>query len=273
MAAGPELLRELRDAWSTGSGRTRGAALVTAAVDVRRAGYHRPLPLELLRDLHESYLHDRGGAALRPESWDTALEWATQPLHATSSLLEPSANEKFLAFDYLVDAAAQDPATPPVPDATWHAVLEHAAPPDLPGIAWEASFAGGLDHVRRALDRALALNEYVVAAALADCLGDAGQEVMASARLETIIAEAEASGQVSTEDLLRMRNDLAWMVGGKVTGRGDSERALRIAQNVVRESTTALGDNHPRTLYARLTLARLLGDCGAAQEALNLAEH
>jgi eukaryotic-like serine/threonine-protein kinase len=84
MAAGPQLLRDFRDAQSAAPGGTadpadrghggpRGAALVKAAVDVRLAGYDRPASLSLLRELHEVYLGSWGGAALRPESWDTAL--------------------------------------------------------------------------------------------------------------------------------------------------------------------------------------------------------
>jgi hypothetical protein len=61
MAAGPQLLTEWLDARSTASrmprhGRTagdpRGAALVAAAVDLQRAGCHRPVPISILRELH-----------------------------------------------------------------------------------------------------------------------------------------------------------------------------------------------------------------------------
>ena len=64
-----------QDAWAAvvddrSAGGPRGAALVAAAVDLRRAGYHRPVPLDLLRELHADQLSGRGGAALRPESWE-----------------------------------------------------------------------------------------------------------------------------------------------------------------------------------------------------------
>jgi hypothetical protein len=270
LAAGPELVRELQDAWAPGSGRARGAALVTAAVDVRRTSHHRPLAVPLLRELHETYLDERGGAALRPEDWEAALAWATQPLHATSSLLEPDAHGGLLAFDYLVDQASQDPAAPPVPDVVWDAVLADAAPADLVPVAWEASFAGRLDHVERALDRAAAAGEHRAAAAIATNLADAGRETTAIARLEAIIADA--TGVVTADELRAMRHDLAWMVGGAVAGRGDPQRALRLAEHVVRESATAVGGQHPSTLHARLTVARQLGDLGAEAEALALAE-
>ncbi|WP_410667565.1 hypothetical protein [Amycolatopsis sp. cmx-4-68] len=272
LAAGPELVRELQDAWAPGSGRARGAALVTAAVDVRRARYHRPLPVPLLRELHDTYLDDRGGAALRPEAWEEALAWATQPLHATSSLLEPDARGDLLAFDYLLDHASRNPAQPPVPDVVWDAVLAHAGPDDLVPIAWEASFAGRLDQVERALDRAMAAGEPVAAAAIATCLGDAGRETTAAGRLTEIIADATASGDVAGDDLRAMRHDLAWMVGEGVAGRGDARRALRLAEDVARDTAVALGDLHPSTLHAELTVARQLGSLGAEAEALALAE-
>lgn len=56
MAAGPQLLSDWWDARSAGSRRSRGAALVAAAVDIRCAGYHRPVPLTVLRELHFAYL-------------------------------------------------------------------------------------------------------------------------------------------------------------------------------------------------------------------------
>jgi hypothetical protein len=200
MAAGPQLLADWQDAWSAVSrtpvpgqtyGEARGAALVTAAVDVRRAGYHQPVPIGILQVLHEEYLRDRGGAALRPGSWDNALAWATQPLHATSSLLEPAGDDHYLAFDYLVEATAWDSDIPPVPDVTWQALIEHAEPADVVEVAWQASFAGHVTHVRRAFDRALAAGQYVAAAQLAVCLADAGQHSKAVELLELAIERAE----------------------------------------------------------------------------------
>jgi hypothetical protein len=69
-----------------------------------------------------------------------------------------------------------------------------------------------------------------------------------------------------------MQHDLAWMIGGKVAGQGDPQRARHIAEQVVRKSASALGELHPDTLHAQLTLARQLGDLDAQDEALALAE-
>src|SRR4030095_14355259 len=54
LAAGPELLRDWRNAWAPGS-HPRGAALVAAAFDCRRAGLDDPVPRDLLLDLHRHY--------------------------------------------------------------------------------------------------------------------------------------------------------------------------------------------------------------------------
>ncbi|MCE7003025.1 hypothetical protein LWC34_09320 [Kibdelosporangium philippinense] len=271
LAAGPELLRELTNAWSVRTGRARGAALVTAAVDIRRIKYHRPVPLSLLRDLHEAYLTDRGGVALRPEDWDEALDWATQPLHATSSLLEPHPGDEYLAFDYLVDAAAKASAPARVLDATWQAVVDVAAAAELFDVGRAAAFEGRFDYVQQALTKATSSNEFRIAADLAACLGDGGYEDTASTQLETIIAAARESGAVSAAELLDMMSDLAWMIGEKVAGRGDPERALRITDQIVRDTTALLGSDHPQTLHARLVHARQLGATGAEREALALA--
>jgi hypothetical protein len=273
LAAGPQLLRDWQDAWSVtddpATGGPRGAALVAAAVDVRRAGYHRPVSLELLRALHLDLLQARGGAALRPEPWETALQWALEPLHATSSLLEPADGTGFLAFDYLVDVTAADPAYPAVRDATWMAVVDHAEPADLVGVAWEAVRVGRVEHVARALDRAIRLQDYLAAAALAQCLGEGGQEVDAATALEAILS-AE-NGALSPEDLLGIRSMLAWYVGETIVGRGDPGRALQLSQEIVHDADALLGDQHPTTLSAKITLARQLGATGDAVQALTIA--
>lgn len=282
MAAGPQMLQDLRDARSATPGRIpgdpqhglrggpRAAALITAAIDARRAGYHRPIPLPLLRDVHEAYLRDWGGVTLRPESWDDALGWATVPLHATSSLLEPI-DDGYLAFDYLVDVTARDLNAEPVPDTIWRALLHHADPADAVEVAWQASFAGHIDHVESAIARARVAEDYRSAAELANCLGDAGRESRAVELIDTIIVEAEDNPSISMEDILVMREALVWQLGEKVEGHGDAHRALEIARQVVRDSTTIRGAAHPKTLHARILLARQVGAEGAPDEALSIA--
>ncbi|MFL6123954.1 hypothetical protein, partial [Actinophytocola sp.] len=217
MAAGPELVQDLKDARDTTT-KARGAALVTAAVDLRRAGYHRPVPLTVLKDLHETYLRDTN----RAETWDRALDWATRPLHATSSLLEPMGNDEYLAFDYLLDAAVQDPETPPTPDTVWHSLVDFADPTALVEVAWEAVIVEKVDYLHRATARAMERQDFEAAAVLADILGDAGKEAEAAEYLQEIIIAAE--NVVSPMELVRIRRMLAWQVGEKAGGRGDPQR-------------------------------------------------
>ena len=239
LAAGPDLARELRDGWDT---HARGAALVTAAVDLRRAGYHRPAPLEALRTLHESYL--RPGT--RPEPWEAALSWATQPLHGTSSLLEP-ADDGYLAFDYLLDR------DDPLPAAVWDTVLEFASPMTLVEVAAEAEFRGNHGYLRAALAKALAQGEFTVAARLADHLGEIGFDAEAAELLGDIAVRA--GGAIPPEDLLRIRMMRAWWTGD-VVGRGDPDRAFVLAKELVHDCTDLLGATSVETYQARISLIR-----------------
>jgi hypothetical protein len=240
LAAGPDLARELRDGWDT---HPRGAALVTAAVDLRRAGCHRPAPLDALRALHESYV--RPGT--RPESWETALDWATRPLHGTSSLLEP-VDDGYLAFDYLLDS------TDPVPDAVWDAIVEFASPVELLEIAPEAEFFGKHGYLRAAVTKALTHKEFMVAALLANSLGEVGFDTEAAEFTDAIVATAE--GVAPAEDLIAIRMTQVWWAGDATTGRGDPDRTADLARKLIRDSTDLLGETAVDTYLARIALAR-----------------
>jgi tetratricopeptide repeat protein len=265
LAAGPQLVADLRDAWDTVA-HHRGAALVTAAVDLRRAGYHRPVPLPVLQDLHESYLVERQ----RAEAWEEALRWAAEPLHITTSLLEPVGENGYVAFDYLVDTAVRDPDAAPVPSQVWAAILEYADLPDLVAVAWEAVYAGNLDFVRRAADRAMTGAEFVLSATLVDGLGDAGFDAEAVERMTAIVSAAE--GRISSAELTRLRRLLAWRVGDRIAGRGDPVRARELAERVVRDSVVEFGADHEDTLQARIDLARQTGAAGDPHEARRQAD-
>ncbi|CAM3539752.1 tetratricopeptide repeat protein [Kibdelosporangium persicum] len=274
MAAGPALLRDWHDAWSASArpvGRThadpRGAALVSAAVDVRRAGCHGPVDLDLLRDLHEVYLADRGGTVLRPGTWENAYDWATTPLHATSSLIDPETHQ---AFDYLVNETSNDPTAPVIPEATWRTLLERLAPDELADIGWRAADAGYAHHVVPAVGRAIDAGSFSAAAALIESLDEAGHPD-ALPLLERTISLADGQDGVPAEDMVALRHKLAWMIGERIGGHGDPERALDLIRQVAGEAERLLGPDHPQVLGSRLTLARELGACGSAEEALGIA--
>jgi hypothetical protein len=102
LAAAPRLLRAWRSGWGSSP---RGAALVAAAVDCRRAGLTSPLPRRLLEELHQIYLSRHGGSS-PPEPLETAWNWATtSPDGATVALLRRADQSGYTVFDYLVDSA------------------------------------------------------------------------------------------------------------------------------------------------------------------------
>ncbi|MFJ2829059.1 tetratricopeptide repeat protein [Streptomyces sp. NPDC087263] len=123
LAAGPQLYREWQNAWSPGL-HPRGAALVSAAVDLRRAGIQEPVARELIERLHGIYLDERGGSRLRPEPLLDAIHWALEPLHATSSLLVPVGDDTFRAFEYLAGALARDRKDRSLPDQVWASAVD-----------------------------------------------------------------------------------------------------------------------------------------------------
>ncbi|REG00489.1 TPR repeat protein [Asanoa ferruginea] len=104
LAAAPALLQR----WSVGEGAlfASGQAVISAAVDCRRAGYAAPVPFAVLDVLHRHYLpapwRNRGDLP----SLDAALEWASQPMMGASSCLIPLAGRRYLASDYLLDRTA-----------------------------------------------------------------------------------------------------------------------------------------------------------------------
>ena len=124
LAAAPEVLVH----WRAGRDGLHevGAALVSAAVDCHRAGYSAPVPRGLLEALYPTYLEPRTRNRLRHPNLDEAFEWATTPVHGASSSLQPEADGRYSAFDYLVDQTQADPDSAAVPDATWRTLLEGA---------------------------------------------------------------------------------------------------------------------------------------------------
>jgi len=210
LAAGPQLFADWQDAWCPGT-HPRGAALVAAAVDARRASYHRPLPLDLLIDLHEYYLRQRGGLALRPESWQDALAWAAEPLHATSSLLIPHDDDRYLAFDYLSDAYEAGPAPAPVLQSTWDKLIDIADPAEANEIGASAYSQGQWAHAKAAFSKAVDHGYHFGAIGLSNCLARILDDKPAAVRmLRTTIASASARNDHCPKD----KDDLQGLMPG-----------------------------------------------------------
>ena len=191
LAAGPELTKDWRNAWRPGA-HPRGAALVAAALDCRRAGLHEPMSIDLLAELAEHYLRQHGGALLRPEPQVDALTWATTPSHGTSSLLLPSSQEgRYLAFDYLIDLPGLDG----IPQSTWDTLIEHATPQHAFDIGQAADQRLQFHIAAVAYKKAASSNITDADVALACAIGNAGDPEAAARMLTDAVVEREQRGR------------------------------------------------------------------------------
>lgn len=160
LAAGPELLRDWENAWSANTdprlpSHPRGAALIAAAVDIRRCGYASPLPRGLLEQVHNHYLRKRGGSRLRPEPMADAWTWATMVRRATTSLLDVVDDDHVQVFDYLLDVVQRN--SPPgdyPPDDVLQAAVAASTPIDAGNIGDTAYDQGRYELAEAALLRA-----------------------------------------------------------------------------------------------------------------------
>jgi tetratricopeptide (TPR) repeat protein len=152
LAAGPQLYLEWKNAWAPGL-HPRGAAVVAAAVDLKRAGIDAPVSRELLERLHKTYLQQRGGIRLRPESLLDAFHWALEPLHATSSLLMPFEDDMFKAYDYLAEALIREGSASTPPDEVWESAIDEFSTDDAHTVGHRAEKANKIDFAIHAYRR------------------------------------------------------------------------------------------------------------------------
>lgn len=263
LAAGPELEQDWRRAWGRG-GQPRGASLVAAAVDCRRAGTHVPLPLDLLAELAEHYLTHHGGPLLRPESLDDALSWATQPIHGASSLLLPSDRDgHYLAFDYLIDL----PGLAAVPQATWDMLIQWATPEQAFDIGNAAAQRFQFSTAVHAYRKSAA--GFVAAAdiAMARYVAASGNPAEAKRMLVDMLDSRMDTVGAEHPDTLRIRHYLAVAT----TKTGDLAEAVSMFEGLAADQRRVLGPDHPHTLKTRYELANLAGWLFDAPQAVRLS--
>ncbi|WP_133061551.1 tetratricopeptide repeat protein [Streptosporangium minutum] len=233
LAAGPHLQDAYDNAWAVGRN-PRGAALVAAAVDCRRAGHLSPLPKALLEELHQGYLDEHGGQRLRPEPLEQAWQWATRQRRSTAALLQ-SVDEngaRTEVFDYLVDRHQQRLGpTAHVPDRVIPVILRHAVTTDTEAVALQMQAQG----------------RYGLAAA-------AFQQAVQARRDSD--GEEHPSTLTSRGNLAGVLKDL----GRLVEAEAEHRAVLGICRRV-------LGEKHPSTLISRNNLACVLRDLGQLGEA------
>lgn len=265
LTAAPLLLEDWRNAWSPGT-HPRGAALVLAAVDAERAGHTTPLSEDLLVALHHHYLSARGGPALRPEPLAQALAWASEALHATSSLLIPHEDSRYRAFDYLPAAIEADEATQAIPDQTWRILIEKADAQACYTIGEAALQADRIRDARDAFLRAAQGGNNLALAAYGGCVCYLG----APQRAITITTEAvdllQAGRGPDHPDTLEARGEHA----GCVAVAGNPREAVRLMSSLVEDFRRVLGPAHTRTLRMRMRLAGWIGGAGDHAECISL---
>jgi TPR repeat protein len=185
LAAGPAMLKR----WSVGDDPVFfvGQALTSAAVDIRRAGYHGFVPGSVLFALHRQYLppgwRDRHDLPSPPRG----LAWAGEPVLGAGSCLRTGSvgsppGRGWAAADYLVDRAS-DGEGPlggvPVHPAVWDSVTGLATPYELLAVGLAAQDEGRLDIAADAYFTAagvhdpIAVYDYAHAIAMAGNLDDA----------------------------------------------------------------------------------------------------
>ncbi|WP_225793641.1 tetratricopeptide repeat protein [Streptomyces aculeolatus] len=237
MAAGPDLLRDWQDAWSPNTDpaaptHPRAAALIAAAIDIRRAGYTSPVSRRILRAVHEHYLNTRGGARLRPEPLTDAWEWATRSRRATTALLQPEEDDCVRVFDYLADAVQRRSAPDDhVPEHVVRTVMTDCDAQDAHAIAMTA-------HAQ-------------------------GRYGLAEAGWRTVLQILESAGGENDSMILPSRSNLALTL--RRLGRLDeAEEEGRVVRDV---TTRVMGEEHPDTLACRGHYAASLAALGRLEEA------
>ena len=278
LAAGPELLRDWENAWSPNTdarapSHPRSAALLAAAVDIRRGGYTSPLPRTLLDEVHGHYLQERGGSRLRPEPLADAWAWATKARRATTALLQPVDDRHVQVFDYLLDAV-QRRSSPGdyVPDSILAATLAVSASSDAFNIASMA-----YEHGRYQLSETAWLTAYraraedlgpehpdtlAARASHANMLRDLGRAAEAESEHRAIADTA--TGVYGPEDrrVLESRNGCAFALIRQGHFR-EAEEELRAVQEI---SSRVLGPGHDVTMTSRHLHAMALHHLGRLDE-------
>ncbi|MFH9009035.1 tetratricopeptide repeat protein, partial [Streptomyces afghaniensis] len=266
LAAGPALLTEWRHAARPG-GHPRGAALVSAAVDLARTGLRPPYPTPLLTALHHHYLPD--ASLLRPESLDEALAWARRLRYGATSLLLPTSDpDAWNVFDYLPDHT-----TTPVTEQAWQTALDHAT--DTGRITIGVHAYNSAPTIAEAAWRPLAQHEPIAAFNLGLLLDEAGRDQEA----EEMYRRAADAGNTDAANNLGIlldeagRDQEAEEMYRRATNAGDTDAAYNLGNLLAKAGRNPEAEEmYRRTADAGHTkaafnLGNLLAEAGRDQEA------
>ncbi|MEV6906059.1 hypothetical protein [Amycolatopsis sp. NPDC051071] len=146
LAAGVAML----EYWTVGDGPLfhSGQAIISAAVDCRRAGFHDPVPQQVLARLQPEYVDPGWLNRADLASCEDAVTWACRPVLQASSCLQPRGEGRYIASDYLVDRAEAGDSplgSGPVSDRVWQALQLIATPRQAMNIGIRAYLSGRSD--------------------------------------------------------------------------------------------------------------------------------
>ncbi len=277
LAAGPLLLRDWERArCSATETLAQGAAIVTAAIDLRRAGYISPIPRDLLDEIHGHYIVDPEPARSPRKPLGEAWAWATARRAATTRLLTPAGDNRVGVFDYLTDTA-QRRAGPldRVVEPVVRSALASASASDANSIARTAYNQGrwqlAADAWRIACELLAAQtgvgqhhpDTLTCRGNLALVLHDLGRLEEAEAEDQTVVAARQLVLGDDHPDTLASRGNLALVLRdmGRLTEAKAEIRAVVAARRRL------LGPDHPDSLASRNNLALVLHDLGRLNEA------
>lgn len=270
LASGPQLYTEWQDARSRGH-HPRGAALIAAAIDCRRAGYAGPLPRLLLEELHSAYLEEYG-SQVYPEKLSRAWAWAVSPREAGSAPLRFAGDDHCDVFGYLIDEFERR-SRQPVSESTVQTALSYATPADASTIANTAWRQGryrlaeaAIRVVYDAVQQTSGPDDPDVLAIrnnLAVVLHDQGKLAEAEAEYRAILAARPGLRGAGRPEVQAARNNLAAILHDQ--GRlAEAEAEYRAVMEARRQSR---GPGHPETLAARSNLAAILHAQGRLADA------
>ena len=131
LAAGPDLVH-----WWEQAPDPYARAVITTAADARRLGVHTPLNLAVLTEAMFDYLPPPQRVT-SPSSWlETAIPYATTPLHGAVAALSPvdggvaGTLAGYVVADYLAQHVRRTRRTECPPHSAWQALIAHIDDPE-----------------------------------------------------------------------------------------------------------------------------------------------
>jgi tetratricopeptide (TPR) repeat protein len=280
LAAGPALVLRWEQA-----GDHYGRAVITAALDARRAGARSVLTPQYLEQAAVAYLDSRQLADAPADWFAGALAYATTRLQGAAACLAPHATnigrvDGYRVADYLHQHATRARRAVPVPAAVWHALVTHHRG-DTATLAGSAKRRGQPAVAEQFYRRALAVGAVGAERDLAKHLAGQGR----IAEVESMLgSRAETDGDVARllAHLLAEHNrvDAAITLLKSPVLRGDVASQRTLSTLLVRAGRTAEADDmlqsgdaaDPASDFDRTTLWRVdaLAEAGRVDEAIAL---